>query len=205
MQLHDTTIPLSETLTRTIDSIQGETVTLRELMAAIGEQGLLMLCAVATLPFLIPVSIPGVSTVFGAAIVLLAIAVTLNRMPWMPKRILDRELSTASLVPALRKGVRIVSRIDAWVKPRALFLSDGHMARFNGMVLLFGGVLLMAPFGFVPFSNTAPAVGILLLTIGMLQRDGLFVLLGYLGTILTVVYFTVLIYGAWKAGGALFG
>src|SRR5690606_15241539 len=157
------------------------------------------------LPFLIPVSIPGVSTVFGAAIVLLAIAVTLNRMPWMPKRILDRELSTASLVPALRKGVRIVSRIDAWVKPRALFLSDGHMARFNGMVLLFGGVLLMAPFGFVPFSNTAPAVGILLLTIGMLQRDGLFVLLGYLGTILTVVYFTVLIYGAWKAGGALFG
>lgn len=205
MQLHDTTIPLSETLTRTIDGIQGETVTLRELMAAIGEQGLLMLCAVATLPFLIPVSIPGVSTVFGAAIVLLAIAVTLNRMPWMPKRILDRELSTASLVPALRKGVRIVSRIDTWVKPRALFLSDGHMARFNGMVLLFGGVLLMAPFGFVPFSNTAPAVGILLLTIGMLQRDGLFVLLGYLGTILTVVYFTVLIYGAWKAGGALFG
>ncbi|MFC3339513.1 exopolysaccharide biosynthesis protein [Paracandidimonas soli] len=205
MQLHDTTIPLSETLTRTIDGIQGETVTLRELMAAIGEQGLLMLCAVATLPFLIPVSIPGVSTVFGAAIVLLAIAVTLNRMPWMPKRILDRELSTASLVPALRKGVRIVSRIDTWVKPRALFLSDGHMARFNGMVLLFGGVLLMAPFGFVPFSNTAPAVGILLLTIGMLQRDGLFVLLGYLGTILTVVYFTVLIYGAWRAGGALFG
>src|SRR5690606_8353393 len=42
MRLDDTTIPLSETLTRTIDSIEGETVTLRELMEAIGEQGLLM-------------------------------------------------------------------------------------------------------------------------------------------------------------------
>src|SRR5690606_10281786 len=120
MQLDDTTIPLSETLTRAIDGIHGETVTLRELMAAIGEQGLLMLCAIATLPCRIPVSIPGVSTVFGAAIVLLAFAVTLNRLPWMPQKILDRQLKTASLIPALRKGVRIVSRIDAWVKPRAL-------------------------------------------------------------------------------------
>src|SRR5690554_8081655 len=90
MQFNDTTDSLSVTLTRTIDAIQGDTVSLRELMASIGEQGLLLLCALATLPFLIPVSIPGVSTVFGAAIVLLAVAITLNRMPWLPEKILDR-------------------------------------------------------------------------------------------------------------------
>ena len=55
MEFGDTTNTLSATLTRTIDGIQGETVTLRELMAAIGEQGLLLLCALATLPFLFPV------------------------------------------------------------------------------------------------------------------------------------------------------
>src|SRR5690606_14502178 len=119
MQFNDTTDSLSVTLTRTIDSIQGETVTLRELMAAIGEQGLLLLCALATLPFLIPVSIPGVSTVFGAAIVLLSVAITLNRMPWLPNKILDRQLDAKKLVPALHKGVKIVSRIDGWVRPRA--------------------------------------------------------------------------------------
>ncbi len=203
MRFDDTSVPLSETLAKTIDGIEGDTVTLRQLMTAIGEQGLLMICAIATLPFLIPVSIPGVSTVFGAAIVLLAVAITLNRMPWLPQRILDRKLETAKLVPALHKGVRIVSRIDAWVRPRALALTTGAMVRVNGLTLIFAGLLLMAPFGFVPFSNTAPAVGILLLTIGMLQRDGLFVALGYLGTLLTVVYFSVLIYGAWHAGTAL--
>ncbi len=203
MHFEDTSAPLSETLTRTIDGIQGDTVTLRQLMEAIGEQGLLMLCAIATLPFLIPVSIPGVSTVFGAAIVLLAVAITLNRMPWLPQRILDKQLDTAKLVPALRKGVGIVSRIDRWVRPRALSLTSGPMLRLNGLTLIFAGLLLMAPFGFVPFSNTAPAIGILFLTIGMLQRDGLFVALGYLGTLLTVVYFSVLIYGAWRAGAAL--
>ena len=205
MEFEDTSTTLSATLSHTIDGIKGETVTLRELMAAIGEQGLLLLCALATLPFLFPVSIPGVSTVFGAAIVLLAVAVTLNRMPWLPSKILDRRLDASKLVPVMRKGVRLVSRIDAWVRPRALRLTAGRMTVINGCVLVFGGVLLMAPFGLIPFSNTAPAVGILLLTIGMIQRDGVFVLLGYLGTVLTVVYFGVLLYAAWWAGGALLG
>lgn len=205
MHFDDTTTSLSETLNRTIDAIQGETVTLRELMLTIGEQGLLLLCAIAALPFLIPVSIPGVSTVFGGAIILLAIAITMNRLPWLPNRLLDRQLSTAKLIPALRKGANFVARTDRWVRPRALTLTAGPFMRINGLVLTFAGLLLMAPFGFVPFSNTAPAIGILLLTIGMLQRDGLFVLLGYLGTLLTVVYFSVLIYAALWAGGTLLG
>ena len=205
MQFNDTTDSLSVTLTRTIDSIQGETVTLRELMAAIGEQGLLLLCALATLPFLIPVSIPGVSTVFGAAIVLLSVAITLNRMPWLPNKILDRQLDTKKLLPALRKGMKIVSRLDSWVRPRALVMSSGRMTFINGCVLVFGGVLLMAPFGLIPFSNTAPAIGILFLAIGMIQRDGVFVLIGYLGTVLTVVYFSVILYAVFWAGGALLG
>lgn len=205
MQFSDTSVPLSETLSQAVNSIEGETVTLRNLMATIGEQGMLVLCAIATLPFLIPVSIPGVSTVFGAAIVLLAVAITLNRLPWLPQRILDRPLETAKLLPALLKGVAIVSRLDKWVRPRALTLTAGPMARINGLVLIFTGLLLMAPFGLVPFSNTAPAVAILLLTMGMLQRDGIFVLLGYLSTVLTVIYFSVLFYTAWQAGGALLG
>ena len=203
MHFSDTSAPLSEPLSRAVDGIQGETVTLRNLITAIGEQGLLVLCAIATLPFLIPVSIPGVSTVFGAAIVLLAVAITMNRLPWLPQRILDRPLETAKLLPALRKGVAIVSRLDAWVLPRMPVLTSGPFARFNGLVLIFAGLLLMAPFGLIPFSNTAPAVAILFLTMGMLQRDGLFILLGYLATILTVIYFSSLLYAAWRAGGAL--
>ncbi len=204
MQFEDTSCTLSETLARTIEGIHGDTVSLRELMSLIGEQGLLLLCALATLPFLFPVSIPGVSTVFGAAIVLLAVAITLNRLPWLPEKILDRRMDTAKLLPVMRKGVGMVSRLDKWVRPRALQLTSGGMTVVNGCVLLFAGLLLMAPFGLIPFSNTAPAVGILLLTIGMIQRDGVFVLLGYLGTVLTVVYFTVLLYAAFRAGGALF-
>ena len=191
---------LSHMLTGLIDEIHGDTITLRELLERSGRQGMLLICALSTLPFLIPVSIPGVSTVFGAAIVLLASALFLNRLPWLPQRILNKPLDAHKLVTVLRKGAGLVSKIDRWVKERWLHLTSATMLRLNSAAVVFGGLLLMAPLGPIPFSNTAPAVGILLLTIGLLQRDGLCVLLGYLGLVLSVLYFSVIGYLLWTGG-----
>ena len=191
---------LSHMLTGLIDEIHGDTITLRELLERSGRHGMLLICALSTLPFLIPVSIPGVSTVFGAAIVLLASALFLNRLPWLPQRILNKPLDAHKLVPVLRKGAGLVRKIDRWVKERWLHLTSATMLRLNSAAVVFGGLLLMAPLGPIPFSNTAPAVGILLLTIGLLQRDGLCVLLGYLGLVLSVLYFSVIGYLLWTGG-----
>jgi len=204
VEFRDTTEGLSAALFDTIDSIEGSTITLRQLFALIGEQGLLFLCALLTIPFLIPVSIPGVSTVFGVAIILIAIGITLNRIPWLPRQIMDRPLQTEKLVPTLAKGAAIVARIDRVIRPRLLKLTHGAvMNRLNGLALVFGGVLLIFPLGLIPFSNTLPAFAILFLAVGILQRDGLFVLLGYVLQVATVVYFGVLAAGALLAGQGL--
>ena len=44
IEFSDTREKMGDTLRRTIASIEGETVTLRQLMGAMGEQGLLLLC-----------------------------------------------------------------------------------------------------------------------------------------------------------------
>ena len=196
--------PFRDALLRAVDTIEGRTVTLRELMELIGEQGLLFLCALLTLPFLIPVSIPGVSTVFGAAIILISLAIASNRTPWLPKRIMDRPIETEKLVSALRKGADIVRRIERFVRPRLAGLTTGALiGRINGLGLTAGGVLLMFPLGLVPFSNTLPALAILFLAVGISQRDGLFVLGGYVMLVLTVIYFAVLAWLALAAGRGL--
>jgi hypothetical protein len=69
------------------------------------------------------------------------------------------------------------------------------MARFNGLMLVAGALLLMAPFGLIPFSNTLPGLAILFLTVGMLQRDGRSIILGYATLVLTVLYFAFLLLG----------
>jgi hypothetical protein len=200
----DTATNLSSVLHQLIAKLKGETLTLRELMQVVGEQGLLLACAVASLPFLIPVSIPGVSTVFGAAIILISIAITLNRLPWLPASILDRKMETAKLIPALEKGANIVGKFDRFTHPRMLAMTHGTNAnRINGLAILAGGILLALPLSLIPFSNTLPAVAILLFTTGMIQRDGVLVIGGYVFLVLTLIYFTAIGYAAFWAGSSL--
>jgi hypothetical protein len=67
------------------------------------------------------------------------------------------------------------------------------MNTVNNIAFIYGALLLMAPFGFVPFSNTLPGIALLFLAIGLLQRDGLCILFGHLMNLATTIYFTVLI------------
>lgn len=197
----DTDRKTSELLEDIIQSIRGEHITLRDLLAMMGESGLLLLCAFLSLPFLFPVSIPGVSTVFGAGIVLISAAITLNRLPWLPQKVADRRLESGKLRPVLERGVKFLRKFDRFFKPRLTSLTGGAvMNRINGLVLMGAGILLMAPLGLIPFSNTLPGVAILLLAAGISQRDGLVVLGGYVMVVLTIVYFAGLALLAYSAG-----
>jgi hypothetical protein len=204
----DTDRKTSELLEDILHSIKGEHITLRDLLAMMGESGLLLLCAFLSLPFLFPVSIPGVSTVFGAGIVLISAAITVNRLPWLPQKVADRRLESGKLRPVLQRGVTFLRRIDRFFKPRFSGLTNGAaMNRFNGLVLMGAGLLLMAPLGLIPFSNTLPGVAILLMAAGISQRDGLVVLGGYVMVVLTIVYFSAIALLAYSAGRSfnLFG
>jgi len=179
VQFQDANASLSETLRNTATSITTQTVTLHQLLNLIGEHALLTFCAFLCIPFLIPVSIPGVSTVFGAVIILIGIGVTLNRLPWLPAFLMNREMQSADLVPALEKGAQWLTRFDRIARRRLPLLTE----------VTFSGLLLMAPLSLIPFSNTLPGLAVIFLAIGLMQRDGLFILLGYLAMLASVVYF----------------
>lgn len=61
---------------------------------------------------------------------------------------------------------------------------------------LFGqdGLALLTIF-LIPFSNTLPGLALLLLAIGLLQHDGLFILFGHFVNFATAIYFLILIAG----------
>lgn len=188
---------LGEQLERVIENLPPESLTLGELLDVFGDEGLLLLTMLLTLVFLIPVSIPGVSTVFGAAILLVGISRLLNRPLWLPAGIRHRALPAARLRPGLQQGMGWVRRLERISRPRRLHaLLDGRTRlQLTNLAFIVAAVLLMAPFGFVPFSNTLPALALLLYAVGMVQRDGGAVLLGHLANIATMVYFAVLIGG----------
>lgn len=205
VEFRDTPGRLSGTLARVSASLPPDSVSLRELLALMGEEGLLLACVFLSLPFMLPVSIPGVSTVFGLAIILIAIGVTLNRVPWLPRRVLDRPLPTPQLRQAFARGERIVARVERLVRPRWLAVTGSAAVNVvHGLALILAGVLLILPLGLVPFSNTLPALAAMLLALGLLERDGVFVALGYAMNVATIIYFAVLAVSALLAGQSLF-
>ena len=84
---------LRQQLEGVIARLPSGSMTLGELLAVIGDEGLLVLSILLTLVFLIPVSIPGVSTVFGAAILLVGLSRLSGRPLWVPRRLADRALT----------------------------------------------------------------------------------------------------------------
>ncbi len=187
---------LAEKVVFVIGRLSGESVTLREVLQLIGREGMTIFCIFLTLPFMVPVSIPGVSTVFGLVILLIGIGIMTNRPPWLPERLMQKKFPSAKLRLALEKGTVWVHRLERVSRPSIPVLTQGlGMARFNGLMLVAGALLLMAPFGLIPFSNTLPGLAILFLAVGILQRDGRSIILGYMTLLVTVFYFTFLLLG----------
>ena len=188
---------LSEKLNAAIASLPEGGVTLAEIRDLIGHEGLMLLTAFLTIVFLVPVSIPGVSTVFGGAILLISIARLRGRNLWLPERLERREVSSEKLRYAFERGLRWFKELEKISRPRRLaWLTKGPVLHFvNNAGLILGAALLMAPFGLIPFSNTLPAIAILVFAIGFLHRDGVCILLGHLSNIATTIYFAFLIGG----------
>ena len=188
--------PVSTVLSEIIRRVPAEGLTLQALLGWLGERSLLIFCMVLTIPFLLPVSIPGTSTPFGLLIVLNALGLAMHKSPWLPARLMNRRIAMHQLVPMLEKGAQLFARLEKFIRPRLLVLTHrASMGRLNVMLLGFSGLLLMAPLP-LPFSNTLPAYGVLLLAIGNLERDGYAVLAGYAMVFLSVAYFaTVAILG----------
>jgi hypothetical protein len=181
---------VSAVLFEVIRTMPAEGLTLRGILDRLGERGLLMLCMVLTIPFLLPVSIPGSSIPFGVLIALIAVGLVTHRAPWLPDRLMNRRLARGHVVPMLEKGARLFARLERLIHPRLLPLTHGPtVGRFNGILLGFTGLLMMAPLP-LPLSNTLPAYGVLFLALGSVERDGYVVLAGYLMVLLTVGYFS---------------
>jgi hypothetical protein len=198
--------PISQRIRTLVRSLPRTGITLSDLIHRVGSDGLLVLTALLTLVFLIPVSIPGVSTVFGAAILLIGLSRLFGRDLWIPARMRDKVIGTKKLRPVLRKALPWLQKIERVSRPNRIgwLVADGAVDRINNVSLILGAVLLMMPFGMIPFSNTFPAVALLFFAIGLLQRDGVCVLLGYVANLVTIAYFGVLITGGGLAAREAF-
>jgi hypothetical protein len=75
---------LSTKIKAVIDALPSDRVDVADIRDLLGQEGLMLLTAFLSIPFMIPISIPGVSTVFGAVILLVGFSRLCGRSLWLP-------------------------------------------------------------------------------------------------------------------------
>ncbi len=201
IQFRNPEVRMSAALSAAEGAVRDPAVSLRDLLAMLGEQGLLVFCGVLAAPFLLPITVPGMSTVLGLPMLLIGFAVMLSRVPWLPVRLLNRSLPAPTVRSVLAKVRGWAERFEHLVRPRLLGLTGSVLINaVNGALVLVAVVLLMAPIPLVPFVNSLPALAIILLCFGMAERDGVVILAGYAVTVISAAYVGGLIFLVFYAG-----
>lgn len=168
---------------------------LRSIFEATQGRGYGLLLLLIALPFLSPIPFPGLSTPFGFVVLLIGSRLAVGRTPWLPRRLLDREIPPGFLPRLLRASGRVIRWLEFLSRPRLRFLQEHWFyQRIAGALIAVSGLLLLLPIP-VPFTNTFPALPVVLLSAGAIERDGLFFIGGCIAFLVAVGYFVLLAMG----------
>ena len=183
-------IRLSE-ITRNLSLLcKRDHLTIGEFLHELNVYGHMLVCLIFSVPFLFPVPLPGLSTVFGLVIILASSQVLLGFEPWVPERWRGQKISTGVLTKILEALGWILQRTEKVIRPRLkIFAKHPGFVRVNGAVICLLAALLALPMP--PGFNAPPALAIVALAIGSLERDGALVILGYVLSFLNMLLFGV--------------
>jgi hypothetical protein len=152
---------------------------LHDILRDLGPQGPALLALLLALPFPLPGSLPGVGTAFGVIIASLGCAMVTGRFRWPERGPLARPVGGPLLSKLLALGVRLLGAFERLTRARWRFAAATPPAwRAAGISVALLGVMLALPLP--PGTNSPPAMGIILLILGLLTRDGLFTMGGHL-------------------------
>lgn len=172
-------------------SAEGE-LTLREAIVVLGVRAYTLLLILLSLPFITPIPLPGLSTPFGLAVGLIALRLMLGQKPWLPAKVLDRSIPPGFFGKVFKFAAGVIRFLEKLLRPRLTFLTDTVLLyRTHAALMLLAAAALLLPLP-IPFTNTFPAWTIILVAAGLLERDGLFILGGYVAFAAGVLYFVFL-------------
>lgn len=182
----------SEVLNEIIEKCSQGTISLGDFVRILGDRAFGLVILVFSLPNSLPIpGIPGFSTITGLPITFFAMQMLLGqKVLWLPKKLAKREFSGPSMTKVLRKALPVVMWIEKFLKPRLFFVSSPAGERLLGLFMVVLSLIIALP---IPLGNFLPGVSMSVLAIGLVERDGIFLLGGMVVSIATVLFMSTVI------------
>ena len=170
-------------------------ISIGDLLSALGDRATAALMFIFAAPNMLPTP-PGTSTILGAPLIFLAAQLMLGRAPWLPAFVAKRSIKQADFSALAASIVPWLVRAEKLLRPRLESLARPLMEHFIGLLTLVLAVVLVLP---IPLGNMLPALAISLLALGVLERDGIWVIAGLAATVASVIVVFGVVYAMVKA------
>jgi len=155
-------------------------VSLGDVLDAFGDRAFGALMLLFAAPNMLPLP-PGLSAVLGAPLLFVTAQLMLGRPTlWMPRFICRQSIPRDSFALLTTKLSPVLQRAERILRPRLPLLLHPVNERIVGAACLLLAIILFLP---IPFGNIPPAWAIAAFALGILERDGLATLIGWFGTI----------------------
>ncbi len=187
--------PLSQSLASLLARDgQGDALTANQLLEHTEGRGIYFVLILLSLPFVAWVSVPGMSTILGLIIALLALRLAWNKRPRLPASLGDRQLSPRTRQAILTGGLKFCRFLERFVRPRrTTWMSWRVTQSSHALLIVIMALLLALPLPSPPFfgSNAFPSYAIILIAVSMMEADGVLIFLGYLAWAAAAAYFVL--------------
>ena len=147
----------------------GERISIGDIIGALGDRSFAPLMVIFAAPNVF-LFIPGSSVFTGLPLMVLGIQLMQGRPDvWLPRVISDRSLDRGAFDRIVAASLPWVERIERLARPRWWPRSFQLAERLIGVATLLLAVFLFLP---IPFANGLPALSIIMLALGLSERDG---------------------------------
>ncbi len=165
------------TILREIQPLLPEgTITLGDFLTLFKDRGTAFIMFLIALPAALPVPAIGIFLIVAPPLLFLSFQQIMGRqIIWLPRWLQERHIKSSSFKNVISKAIPYVEKAEIISKPRLIFLTHGISTSIIGLMGFFMALSVLVP---LPLTNTVPSLGIALMALGILMRDGIAVIVG---------------------------
>ena len=163
------------------------------LLKSVDSGGFALFNLILSLILFIPTP-PPIATISAILIIFLSFQMILGlKEVWLPNFITNKSIKRTTLALIVEKSSTYLSKMEKITRRRFVFMESNIMQRIIGLVIFILATLSLTP---ILFANSMPGISIILISFGMLNKDGLMVIIGFItGFISIFVVWAIILFG----------
>lgn len=186
---------LSEILAELAGDDSRDRISVHDMVETMRARAFGALLLIFAFPNILPTP-PGTAGILGLPLIFLSAQMMLGLDPWLPGVIARRSMARSTFQALVLRITPWLLRAERLLRARMQLLAHPRAQRILGALCLVVSIALALP---VPFANMAPAIALCLIGLGVLERDGLWIVLGILAAFGSLAYVAGLAYALVKS------